>query len=89
MLLGEPLAGDQPQPEVGRRRAVAGVVGQPGGQVEIGILEDIRGVDTTLQPAIEPRPDHLSETPSMTFPERSQCRFLSRSSERSSESSEP
>ena len=48
VLLREPLAGDQPQPEVGRHGAVAGVVGQPGGQVEIGLLEDVGGVDTAL-----------------------------------------
>ena len=79
VLLREPLTGDQSQPQVGGNGAVSRVVGQPGGQVEIGLLEDVGRVDPSLEPAVQPQPDHLPQPRPVTFPERSEGRVFARS----------
>ena len=56
--VGQLLAGDQPEPEVERHRLrIAGVVRQPLPGLEIGVLEDVVGIDPTREAAVEPEPD--------------------------------
>ena len=54
----EPLAGEEPQPEEERHVRLPGVLGQPGGGVDVGLLDDIGGIDPALQAAVEPQRDH-------------------------------
>ena len=77
MDVGEPLAGDQPQPEVERhRRRVAGVLGEPPADVEIRVLEHVRGVDPAREPAIQPQADHLPQPIARAVEQRGQRRLV-------------
>jgi hypothetical protein len=58
----EPLADDHPEPEEERQRGPARVPRQLLRQVDVRVLEHVRGVDPPLQPAVEPEPDHAPES---------------------------
>ena len=78
MDLRQPLAGDQTQPQVRGHGPLAGVVGETGGQVEIGLLEDVGGVDAAQKPAVEPEADHLPQPGAVALPERTEGRLVAR-----------
>ena len=58
MLLQQPLAGQEPEPEEERHRRVLEVLRQPPGGVEVGLLDHVGGVDPALEAAVEPQGDH-------------------------------
>ena len=77
MDVGQPLAGDQPEPEVERHgRGVAGVLGEPLADVEIGLLEDVGRIDPAGEPAVEPQADHPPEPLAIAVEERGQRRLV-------------
>jgi hypothetical protein len=77
MDVGQPLAGDQPEPEVeGHRRRVPGVLGDPLADDEIRLLEHIGGIDPAREPAVEPQADHPAEPLAMAVEERGQRRLI-------------
>ena len=77
--LRQPLAGDQPQPQVGGHGAVAREVGQPGGKVEIGVLKDVGGIDPAREPAVESEADHRAQAGAVASPGRGESGLVARS----------
>jgi hypothetical protein len=61
MLLHQPLADEQPQPEKEGHRGVLGVIGQPTGGINIRFLDDVRRIDPSLQSAIHSQSNHTAE----------------------------
>ena len=57
----QPLSGHQPQPEEKRHLTLGQVVRQLLGDIEIRLLEHVGSVDSPLQPAVEPQPNHLPQ----------------------------
>ncbi len=57
------------EPEIRGEGAIAGILGEPRGQVDVSLLENIRRVDPALEPAIEPKPHHLAQGCMMPLPE--------------------
>ena len=47
---------------------VADVLGGPAGDVEVGLLEHVGGVDPALQPAVEAQPDHPPQPLAVAVP---------------------
>ena len=78
MNLPKPLPGDEPQPEVRAEGAFLGVLGQPLCQVEISFLQNVGRVDSALETAIEPQPDHLPQTIAVPLPELRETALVSR-----------
>ena len=77
MDVGQPLAGDQPEPEVERhRRGVAGVVGDPLADVEIRVLEHVGRIDPAREPAVEPQADHPPQPVAIAVEERGEGRLI-------------
>jgi hypothetical protein len=77
MDVGQPLAGDQAEPELQRQgRGIAGVLGEPLADVEIGLLEDIGRIDPAGEPAVQPQADHAAEPLAMAVEERGQGRLI-------------
>ena len=54
----QPLAGDQPQPQEDRDRRVRDILTGAPGDVEVGLLQDVGGIDPPLEPPIEPQAHH-------------------------------
>jgi hypothetical protein len=52
----QPLAGDQPQPQEDRDRGVRDILTGAPSDVEVGLLQDVGGIDPPLEPPIEPQP---------------------------------
>ena len=76
--VGQLLAGDQPEPEVERHRLrVAGVVGQPLAGLEIGVLEDVVGIDPAREAAVEPEPDQPPQPVALGVEQRGEARLVS------------
>jgi hypothetical protein len=57
----EPLHGQEPEPDEGRNRRVGRLFGEPARGVDERLLNDIRGIDATLQSSVEPELDHPAE----------------------------
>jgi hypothetical protein len=77
MDVGQPLAGDQAEPEVERQgRGIAGVLGDPLADVEIGLLEDVGRIVPAGEPAVQPQADHPAEPLAMAVEERGQRRLI-------------
>ena len=77
MDVGQPLAGDQPEPQVERhRRRVAGVLGEPPADVEIRVLEHVGRIDPAGEPAIQPQANPPAEPRAMAVEERGQGRLI-------------
>ena len=73
VLVQQPLAGQEPEPEEERHRRVLAVLRQPAGRIEARLLDDIRRVDAPLQPAVEAQGDHAPQpvaVPAQQLPER-------------------
>ena len=68
---------DQPEPEVERHgRGVAGVLGNPLADVEIGLLEHVGRIDPAGEPAVEPQADHPPQPVAIAVEERGQRRLV-------------
>ena len=65
MLLQQPLAGDVPQPEEERHRRILAILGQPPAGLQHRVLDDVRGVDPPLEPAVEAQRDHAPQAVAM------------------------
>ena len=61
MLVHQPLAGQEPEPEEERHRGVLVVFRQPPGRVEARLLDDVGRVDPPLQPPVEAQGDHATQ----------------------------
>ena len=61
MLLQQPLAGQKPQPEEERHRRVLPVLGQAVAGLEHRLLDDVRGIDPPLEPAVQAQRDHAPQ----------------------------
>jgi hypothetical protein len=58
----EPLQGQEPQPEEkGHRVGLASVLAQPAECVHAGFLHDVRGIDPSLEPPIEPEHNRVAQ----------------------------
>jgi hypothetical protein len=60
-LDGLPFPNHQPQPEKERHFRIAQVFLQPGRDFQIGVLNDIGGVEPCLQPLVEAHLDHAAQ----------------------------
>ncbi len=58
---------------------VGGVLGKPAGGVNECLLEHVRGVDPSLQPAIQPQPHHLFEAAAVPVEHRRERGLVARS----------
>ena len=77
MQVGQLLAGDQPEPEVERhRRGSRAYSAQPLADVEVGVLEDVGGIDPAREPAVEPQADHPPQPVAIAVEQRGQGRLV-------------
>ena len=65
VLLQQPLAGEEPQPEEERHRRVVEVLRQPADRIEHRLLDDVGGVDPPLEPPVQPQGDHAAQAVAM------------------------
>src|SRR4051794_14240082 len=72
VLVLQALAGEKPEPEEERHRAVLVVFRQPPGRIEARLLDDIGRVNPPLQPPVEAQCDHATQPlaiPAQQLPE--------------------
>ncbi len=58
MQVHQLLAHAEPEPEEGRQLGLAKILLEPGGDVEEGLLQDVRGVEPRLEAPVHPQLDH-------------------------------
>jgi hypothetical protein len=64
------LPGEEAQPEEERHRPLGQVLGQAVGGLQVGILDDVGGVDAALQPAVQAQGDHAAQPLAVPFQQR-------------------
>jgi hypothetical protein len=72
----EPLAGEAPDPEKKRQHGARRVFGKAAGDVEIGLLDDVRRVETAGKPMVQAKPDHPLESIAVSRKELGQRRVF-------------
>jgi hypothetical protein len=77
MDIGQPLARNQPEPEVERHRGgIAGVLNQSLANVKIRLLKYVGGINAAREPTVKPQPDHSAQAIAISVKERSQRSFI-------------
>jgi hypothetical protein len=70
----QPLAGQRPQPDVKRHGRRGGVLREAPGHVEVGLLENVRGVEPPGHAVVEAEADHLAQPVAVVREQRPQGR---------------
>ena len=76
VLVHQPLAGQEPEPEEERHRGILEILRQPPGRIEARLLEDVGRVDPALQPPVEPQGDHATQPLAMPAQQLSQSSLI-------------
>jgi hypothetical protein len=68
----EPLTGEKAQPEKDRHLWIRCVFRSAAGHIDKRLLQDVGGIEPSLQSPIQPQPHHATQTVAKTIKESSQ-----------------